>query len=319
MTQEARPASPLRLLRSPWVRALLSVTVLAALLAWIPLDEFGAAITRIPPLVWIASLAAFLAGHAVAAWKWRLLIGLGTVQLPYRTALRFHFAGLFANLFLPSVAGGDVVRAGLALRSSETKEAVVLGSVVDRLIDTAALGTLLLLGAYLSTRGLSADDARVLVWLLAILVLLGILGLAVLFLPVPLPARLSGLVGRMRHATAALLSRPLVALSAFVLSLGIQASFVLLNAWLGRACGIDVALSAWFFAWPMAKLAAMAPISLAGIGVREAALAAYLGRFGVPSALAVAQGLVWETIVFAGGAFGAFFYAVVRRRAERAE
>lgn len=80
-----------------------------------------------------------------------------------------------------------------------------------------------------------------------------------------------------------------------------QGSLVALNAWLGAAVGVAPGAAAWLLAWPLAKVIAMAPISLGGLGVRETALASLLAPFGVPATLAVAQGLVWQSILFAFG------------------
>jgi hypothetical protein len=91
---------------------------------------------------------------------------------------------------------------------------------------------------------------------------------------------------------------------ALVLSLGIQALFVLLNAWIGREIGIDVSLGVWFIAWPLAKLVALLPVSIGGLVVREAALAGVLAQFGVPIALGTVAGLLWQTVNFSGGLLG---------------
>jgi uncharacterized membrane protein YbhN (UPF0104 family) len=298
------------------LRLALSLIVLGLLLAWVPLGELWDAARRVSPLLWLGCLAAFVAGHAVGAFKWSLLIGVGGHPLGYPTVLRFHFAGLFSNLLLPSVAGGDIVRAGLAMRTSESRAAVVVGSVIDRVIDTAALGLLLLVGALLSRAALDERDALVLLAFVGLLVAGGVGGVIALFVPLPafVPARLREARTKVRDALVVLARRPGRAAVAFVLALGMQSLFVALNAALGSACGIDLPLGVWFFAWPLAKIAAMVPISLAGIGVREAALAGVLSRFAVPGAHAVAVGLLWETVLVAGGAFGGLFYAVVRKR-----
>jgi hypothetical protein len=89
-----------------------------------------------------------------------------------------------------------------------------------------------------------------------------------------------------------------------LLSLAIQALFVLLNAWIGRAIGIGVPLGVWFIAWPLAKLVALMPISIGGLVVREAALAGVLSQFGVPVALGAVAGLLWQTVTFSGGLLG---------------
>jgi uncharacterized membrane protein YbhN (UPF0104 family) len=46
---------------------------------------------------------------------------------------------------------------------------------------------------------------------------------------------------------------------------------------------------------------ALLPISLGGIGVREAALGGLLSPFGVDVACAVAQSLAWEVVLIGSG------------------
>jgi glycosyltransferase 2 family protein len=60
-------------------------------------------------------------------------------------------------------------------------------------------------------------------------------------------------------------------------------------------------LRIWLFAWPLAKLAAVLPLTQGGIGVREAALVALLAPFGAAAPLVLAAGLVWEGVIIAGG------------------
>jgi uncharacterized membrane protein YbhN (UPF0104 family) len=94
--------------------------------------------------------------------------------------------------------------------------------------------------------------------------------------------------------------------AAWALAISLQVSLVLLNAWLGREVGILIPTYVWFFAWPIAKISALVPITQAGIGVREAALAGLLAPFGVPAALAVAVGFVFQSIVIGGGLVAGF-------------
>jgi uncharacterized membrane protein YbhN (UPF0104 family) len=77
-----------------------------------------------------------------------------------------------------------------------------------------------------------------------------------------------------------------------------------LNACLGAACGLHLPLWAWLFAWPLAKLASMVPVSLGGLGVREAALVSLLVPFGADAASVVAAGLAFEAVIIIGGLIG---------------
>jgi uncharacterized membrane protein YbhN (UPF0104 family) len=67
-------------------------------------------------------------------------------------------------------------------------------------------------------------------------------------------------------------------------------------------------LAAWVFAWPLAKIIAILPVSLNGLGLREGTLAALLVPFGAQAAQVVAAGLVWQGVLFAAGLLGGLLY-----------
>jgi hypothetical protein len=147
-----------------------------------------------------------------------------------------------------------------------------------------------------------------------------IVALVVLILPFvirrPLarwPRRLRRPVGRGLVGLRQLWRRPGTAALGLALSLTIQGSFVLLNAWLGRSVGIEVDLAVWFLVWPLAKIASLMPISLGGLAVREASLAALLLPFGVPVAQSVVCSLLWQTVLITGGLAGGVIWLVLHR------
>ncbi len=304
-SQSATKASALRRF-GPLLRLCGTAIVLGVLFLFIPVGEVWANLSRIDPLVWVGVFIAHIAGHALAAAKWRSLVGPG---LGYFPALRAHFAGLAANIALPGVAGGDLVRAGVLLNSSVRKSDLVLASLLDRVIDTA---TLLLI----STTGvvmLGAQAGLHAGWIFAAtaaLVLLG--GLALVFLgpigrfvgrfggyrgPRKLIAQLGDAIGRMAK-------RRLSILACILMSTLIQAGFALLNAALAVSVGGPASPAMWLFAWPLAKLIATLPISLGGIGVREASLTGLFAPFGFASAPVVAASLAWQSIVIGAGLLG---------------
>jgi uncharacterized membrane protein YbhN (UPF0104 family) len=108
-------------------------------------------------------------------------------------------------------------------------------------------------------------------------------------------------LGRLRHALRAGWSRPAVLVFGWMLGTAIQSTFLILTALLAISCGLFLPLRVWFFAWPLAKLAALLPLTQGGIGVREAALVGLLSPFGAPAHLVLASGLVWEAVVICGG------------------
>jgi hypothetical protein len=106
---------------------------------------------------------------------------------------------------------------------------------------------------------------------------------------------------------------PGAAATALALSLTIQSSFVLLNRMLGQAIGIEVPVAVWFLVWPLAKIAGLMPISLGGLAIREATLAALLAPFGVPFAVGVVCSLLWQTVLIVGGLLGGLAWLVLDR------
>jgi glycosyltransferase 2 family protein len=235
--------------------------------------------------------------------KWRLMVNTAGAGLNYVQATRCYFAGLFGSLFLPSVIGGDLARAALAMRYGKTRAGVLLGSVVDRIIDFAGLILLAIIGAFLAPRALEVQSRHAFEWV-AVVALLGCLLVVVALALTPirrLSFRMRRRVVRLRHAARSMIRRPAAVLLALCISLVSQLSFIVISLGLAEACGLRLAFQAWLFAWPLAKLFAAVPVTQGGIGVREAALAGLLAPFGAKPALAVAAGLAWEAVVIGGG------------------
>src|SRR5262245_23993814 len=124
-------------MRTWLLRLVVSAAMFATLLAFVPVAQLWSAMREVPPALWLSAMVFFLAGHAVSAWKWRLLM-LSVAPDRY-VWLRAHFAGLIANLCLPGIAGGDVVRAAWVMRSVDRKEDVAVASLADRIVDSLSL------------------------------------------------------------------------------------------------------------------------------------------------------------------------------------
>lgn len=310
----ARPPAPRpgRLI----VRALVTGAILGALLLWLPELDVWTAMRRVSPLLWGGVLAAAVAGHAVAALKWRVLLAASGARVGARDSFQAHGAGLFASLFLPSVAGGDVVRLGVVLRRGRNRGALAMGSLADRLVDTVALVLLAGSGALLSPGTVDPLATRV-IWICGALLVGGIaaapFALALLDRR-GLPGRAGEAVRKARAALRSLGSHPGPAAAGLALSILVQGSFVALNARIGAAMGISLTFAVWLLAWPVAKLVALLPVSISGLGVREAVMAAMLLPHGIHGTFAVGQSLVWETILVGLGIAGGSASWLLRRR-----
>lgn len=284
-----------------WIlRAVVSLAVVAALLVMVPLPDLWDALRSVSPALWVTTLVLFLAGHAASALKWWLLMTRRD-GIPLDLLFRAHFAGLTANLCLPGIAGGDLVRAGLVLRRAQHREDVAVASVADRALDTVSVVALAGVGLVWSADP-SLLARRTLLWG-TVAIVLGAAAAAGLYLV--LRRRTANSLGhRLAVALRELTRRPWLPLGSFAISLAVQTLFVLLNARLGAAAGAEAPLAAWFVAWPLAKLVALLPVSLGGVGLREAALVVFMRPFSVAPAPLVAAGFLWDGVLVAGGLLG---------------
>jgi len=288
------------------VRWLAAAAVLGVLLHFLPLHLLADAIRRVPTTTFLVILLGYLCAHAVGIAKWRMVVNTAGGQLDYRTSAQCYTGGLFGTLFLPSIIGGDVMRLAVGLRRSPNPAGVLAGNVVDRFVDVAAQGGLVLLGIVLLPGALpttiQGHAQKVLLYLGAGF---AVLLVCTLLLYRPLfggrSIRFRRRLARLRHALRLVSGARHRLLLGWVVGTGIQTAFLLLTARLAEACGLTLPLRDWFFAWPLAKLAAVLPLTQGGIGVREAVLVGLLSPFGAAPHLVLAAGLVWEAVVISGG------------------
>ncbi len=283
-----------------------AAAVFAILFYFLPIASLRTALARVPPIRFVIVLLVHLLAHAVGIAKWRMIVNTAGAQLDFSTSAQCYLGGLFGTLFLPSIIGGDVVRIAVGLRRSPSPAAVLAGNVVDRFIDVISQATLVFLGLILLPGSLPEQFSA-----LARKILL-ILGAFVLFVVILLFLLRKTLfagrsrhflhrLARLRHALRSVREHPQILAMGWLLGVLIQGTFILLNALLAISCGLFLPLRVWLFAWPLAKISALLPITQGGMGIREAVLVALLLPFGASSSLVLASGLVWEGIIIAGG------------------
>ena len=288
------------------LRWIAGIAVLGVMLHFLPLATVRAAIAQIPAWLFLMVLLGYLLAHALGIAKWRMVVNAAGAELDFATSAQCYLGGLFGTLFLPSIVGGDVIRLAVGLRRSPRPAAVLAGNVVDRFLDVAAQAGLVVVGLALlpgSVPGnLQATARKVLLVSVAGAVILVALGISLQgVLLGGRSIRFRRRLARLRHALRSVSRRPHILLLGWLAGTFIQATFLVLTARLGVSCGLLLGLRVWLFAWPLAKLAAVLPLTQGGIGVREAALVALLAPLGAASHLVLAAGLAWEGVIIAGG------------------
>ena len=97
---------------------------------------------------------------------------------------------------------------------------------------------------------------------------------------------------------------------------GVVIAVVFLNA---RALHLDFPFSAIAVFVPLVSLASMIPVSVNGLGVREALYIFFFGRLGAPAEVSVSLALLYLAVTFMASLPGGVVYALAALRPPAAD
>jgi len=242
----------------------------------------------------MAALLLLLTGQAVAALRWKVLLGPGSP--PWSYLARLYLIGTFFSLFLPTVVGGDAVRAVATAHSTNRTGGAVASVLLDRLFGVAAMLAYLVIGLLtapaIAGTMLGRAEWQVPQKLPLMLVLAAGLA-AVTTLVARRSARFRAIVQQGWTAIAELSRCPGRAVRALALGFVVQGLYIGLWMFLAGAMRFDLPPATFFVAVPLVTLGTMLPVSLAGLGLREGAWLLLLRNAGIPEAQIVAYSLLY--------------------------
>jgi uncharacterized protein (TIRG00374 family) len=273
----------------------------------------------------LAALGLFLLTPLIAGLRWQLLARPLGFEYRFRRYAGIYYVGMLFNLILPTSVGGDVVRAWYLDGGQGRKMTALLCVLVDR---ATGLVVLIIMACCATLFQLDSLPGWVLVsvWAVAAAAAGGLIVL-------PWLGRLAERVGpaqqdahngrrgwrywakRLASIPAGLLDalrryrgrERLVAITC-LLSLVIMALNVVAVWMLGRSLGAQVPGAYYWVAVPVVTLLTLVPISVNGMGVREAGLGLLLAETGAPISLGVTIAVLLFGLYLAAGLIGAVVY-----------
>ncbi|MBF6560859.1 MAG: flippase-like domain-containing protein [Candidatus Binataceae bacterium] len=261
------------------------------------------------PDYFAAAIALYLAGQVMSSWRWQLLARLNAIGGRWREYLAYYFVGVFTNLFVPGLIGGDAARALYLGRRHNRIAAAIASVVADRLVGLLALFWFAAV-AVLTLGAVALPPAIVRPTVIA-----GVAALAG-WLMAPIGARLvprlSVRVAGFADPILPYLRRPLATIPAIILSLILQASLAGCQYLLALGLGLKLPLAAFMLCVPIANVFASLPLTLNGLGVREAAYLVLFGYAGVAQPDAIALGLLWFASTMIGGLSGILAFVTTK-------
>jgi uncharacterized membrane protein YbhN (UPF0104 family) len=126
----------------------LAIVLLIVLLYQSGWDDVSAALKRIS--LWNLALAfvCIVFSRLFITARWHVLLRSGGVKIQFKDTVSLVFTGLFANNFLPTTIGGDVVRLAGAMQLGYDRAVCLASIAADRLVNMAGMSLAAPLGIY---------------------------------------------------------------------------------------------------------------------------------------------------------------------------
>jgi glycosyltransferase 2 family protein len=303
-TSTEQPAPP-RPYRAFAIRAGLGLAVVAVLLWRYDARPIFRILSRERPAYFAAVVALYVASQAMCAYRWQLLAAILKVHGRYGEFLAYTFVGMFTNLFVPGLMGGDAARSVYLGRRYGRMGEAIASVVADRGVGLIGLFWLAAFSAiFLNFASIPSS-------VITPTIVVGAIAFAG-FLAGPLIARLIHLMPRpVRRAggiIAPYLHHPVALLPAIALSIVLQITLALGQYILAAGLGLTVPLSLFLLCVPIANVFASLPLTLNGLGIRESAYLLLFGMAGMRKEDAIALGLLWFATTMVGGLTGAIAF-----------
>jgi uncharacterized protein (TIRG00374 family) len=276
------------------------------------------------PLAIALQMTTFVVGNA----RWWLL--LRTHGMGHRLAelQPQYFIGAFFNNLLPTSTGGDLFRIYYVYRQKHGTPVAVSPVITERIVGLVSLfglATAVLLLTTHTTRTAQLLE-ETLPWVFAAaLVALVMLGAPPIYRPLHsfferwAGVRLIGALLHIAEAAHTYVSRPALVLQLVGLSLIMQFTEVLVFYTLGQGLGATTELSAYVYIVCAIFVAAALPVSIGGLGVREAAAISLFTSVGMSHGHAAVVSLLFIPVLLLASLPGLFLFLGMKNHKELLE
>jgi uncharacterized protein (TIRG00374 family) len=240
----------------------------------------------------ILILGIYWTGQLVCSERWRIFAAALQMKGSYRSFVQMYFVGMFFNIGLPSLVGGDIIKAYIVSRKSDRPLQIGLASVLqDRaagLITLLAYGSLAILLCPMSWHGFPLWAIYALSWI-AVAIFFWLLVTGKQFYSRFIVSKNRTILQKVLQTIFELhqalefnrLSRS--AVIRIILFSILHSGLMLFAFWqVTVAAGNPVDIIPFVALVPLVTLATMLPVTTSGLGVRELFFVEALSLAGVP-------------------------------------
>ncbi|WP_071396538.1 lysylphosphatidylglycerol synthase transmembrane domain-containing protein [Bacillus tuaregi] len=320
------------------IQLILRMAVSAGLMVWLMLmiewEEALRVMKEGSPLFLCAAFIAIQITVLTSIWKWKMLVDSSSKQSSNKyTSMaklgQLYYIGLFFNNFMPGSVGGDVVRI-YYLGKNTTVSTATASVLFERLTSGLALVGIVLISA------LFMDQSRPYIISLCILLAVSIIGYLLIKhwlkkdIHHSIQPKTTTILGKInsslikgKQAIRGVGEKAMDYRTEswkwwgmiLLLSLLFQIGMAWINDLLFLSFGIDIPFLHLLVIITLISVITMLPVSLNGLGVREAGYVFFFQGLGVPQGIALSVSLLFFFLVTISSAIGGLFWLIERREA----
>ncbi len=302
------------------LRLLICIGILWFVFSRVDLSEVYQLIKGINLWAFLLTLLLFFIAIFLFTIRWGIILRNLQININLKTLISLQFIGMFFNLFLPTSAGGDVIKAYYLSNISKKRGISYLSVFLDRYIGLIS-AIIFAAIASLSVR-LEINGFTIYYWILLIFIVSILLSI---LLATDFARRLNKLLGTrlktvqniismINESSKTILKNPRVVVWTFLTSAGYLLLLVAINYIFIISIGKSIELNDLFVFLPVIALLTSIPISINGLGLREGAYIYLFATIGFTNSESLSISLLNFILFLLTGLPGAIFYLLSSRK-----
>ncbi|HWR57991.1 MAG TPA: lysylphosphatidylglycerol synthase transmembrane domain-containing protein [Thermodesulfovibrionales bacterium] len=282
------------------LKVLVSSGLLYFVISKTGVEKVVSALGEMNLLLFLVAVLIYLSSIFLCSIRWRLLIH---DHFDFRRLFSFYLMGSFFNHILPGIIGGDAVKVYYLYKDTGRGASALASVFMDRYVGFTAL---MFVGLSAFPFGLSYFKGSYIEWVLPLIILLFVVGSFIIF-GLKIGRRIKFLSGFYDYFVMYKGKRDVLA-KTFFISLVVQIIIIFGVYFVSLGLKADIPLLAFFMFIPIISTIATVPISIAGLGLREASFVLLFGFLGVSPVQATAISFAWFLSFVAGSIPGLVEY-----------
>jgi uncharacterized protein (TIRG00374 family) len=309
----------------PFIKIAITAILFFLIFRNIDFGSFGATLRNARPGILIAAFILLWIQQFVCIFRWRMLIRPLMPAPSLKSLLGIYFIGLFFNLTLPTLVGGDVVKIYYVGKHSNSYSHSFAATFLDRDAGMLAMLIIACAGVLFHPVSVPGVAVEIIVWGAFAAFIVGNICLfapkchrvmTVLFERLHL-AKLSMKMDRVSNVFHIIGKEKSILLAALLLSF-LNQLLVIIVVWItAHGLRLQIPFSYFLIFVPVITLISMIPISLNGMGLREYAFLSLFTAIGVLPESCIALGLLTSLLIILSSLPGGIVYIFFRNKGDR--